>query len=199
MESKPCRRCSSTERYADGRCKACSNARQAKYRANNAAALRAKKIAYAAANREKERQRAAAWLTANRERKLAADAAYRKSHQNELREYKARWSVENSAHVVAKVAKWRAANPGMHDANNARRRALKLRATPAWADLDAIRAIYAEAKRLQQKTGCKMHVDHIVPLVSKIVCGLHVPWNLQVLPDKDNHRKSNKRWPDMPD
>ena len=74
----------------------------------------------------------------------------------------------------------------------ARRRAAKLNATPAWADRQAIAAVYAEA------AAKGMHVDHIVPLKSKLVCGLHVPWNLQVLPGPENIRKSNRFWPGMP-
>jgi hypothetical protein len=42
------------------------------------------------------------------------------------------------------------------------------------------------------------HVDHIVPLVSKFVCGLHCEANLQLLPGPENQRKGNRVWPDMP-
>lgn len=76
----------------------------------------------------------------------------------------------------------------------ATRRALKLKATPKWLtkqQQSQITAIYAEAAIKTASTGFAHQVDHIVPLRSKIVCGLHVPWNLQILTAKNNREKSN--------
>lgn len=67
---------------------------------------------------------------------------------------------------------------------NARRSRVK-QATPPWVNMAEIRAIYAQCPDGHE-------VDHVIPIKSKTVCGLHVPWNLQYLPVRDNRRKSNR-------
>jgi len=66
------------------------------------------------------------------------------------------------------------------------------RCTPSWADYLCMKAIYMEAKLR------KMEVDHIVPLNSPIVCGLHWEGNLQLLDPIENRYKSNHTWQDHP-
>lgn len=78
------------------------------------------------------------------------------------------------------------------------RRECERQATPPWSVTRDRCAFYKEAKRLTAATG-RMHVvDHIVPLLHPLVCGLHCETNLQVLTYEANGRKSNNWWPNMP-
>jgi len=80
----------------------------------------------------------------------------------------------------------------MRTKDGANRRASKISATPKWVDHKAIAKIYQDAAEIQRITGIEHEVDHIVPLRSKLVCGLHVPANLRVITAKENNRKGNK-------
>jgi hypothetical protein len=72
------------------------------------------------------------------------------------------------------------------------RRSIERRQRPAWADRDAIKAVYAQAIRRSRETGIPHHVDHEIPLQGKLVSGLHVATNLQVLPWYENVAKNNR-------
>lgn len=91
--------------------------------------------------------------------------------------------------------KWREANRDICNASLARYRARKLKATPEWLTQDQkedIQSMYTLTKKFEGIFGLTYHVDHIIPLQGENVCGLHVPWNLQLLEAKMNLSKSNR-------
>lgn len=174
--------------------KAAVNARMKRFREKhkNDPAYKSANIAGSRAWREKNPERAAAtrkaWSDAHpevvrrsRQKLLAANPEYDKI---KCKEY-ARTHVEE-------LKAYRKANAARRLANCAARRARRIKAMPPWADKKAIAAIYRLAKAKTKETGTIWHVDHIVPLKHKLVCGLHVPANLQVLPGVENMKKSNR-------
>lgn len=126
------------------------------------------------------------WYTKNREKRIIETSEYRKSKP----------SVNKAAQ-----RKWRSSNLPKDAAKSARRRSFLLKAIPSWSDeFDKffIQEIYALAAKRTELLGIDFAVDHIVPLNSEIVCGLHCKDNLQILTASENSRKSNRYWPDMP-
>lgn len=69
---------------------------------------------------------------------------------------------------------------------------MKLLAMPRWVNKDDFLPFYKKARELTTTTGIEHHVDHIVPLRGGNVCGLHVPYNLQVITKSENSKKSNR-------
>jgi len=137
---------------------------------------RARNSLWAKENRARLTVKSAEWRAANPEK--AAEAARKSSRK--LKEKRAEYS-----------SLWTRANRDKRRASSAKRKAARLRATPQWANLERIAEFYA-------KVPSGHDVDHIVPLVSPIVCGLHCEANLQYLPSAENQSKRNFRWPDMP-
>jgi len=86
-------------------------------------------------------------------------------------------------------------NPEYRKAQTSLRRRRHKDATPPWVTADQkklMRSLYIEAQRMTKITGERYVVDHIVPLINSEVCGLHVPWNLRVITQEENLKKSNK-------
>jgi hypothetical protein len=119
----------------------------------------------------------------NPDKRKVADKAYRQRHPERM---------------LAVTKAWRAKHPGIGRVYVARYFAARLQATPSWANQDKIKAIYAEAVRITKLTGIMHEVDHIYPLQSKVMCGLHWEANLQIVTQHVNRSKSNRRWPNMP-
>lgn len=145
------------------------------------------------------------WALKNPEK--AKDAAARHHATEHSKKKQKEWRENNKEYVKEKLYAWRKANPETVNAiarksriknkdrvyyNNRKREILEVTSMPSWANGCEIRRIYDEAKRISKETGVKHHVDHIVPLKGKAVCGLHVENNLQIITAAENLKKFNK-------
>jgi 5-methylcytosine-specific restriction endonuclease McrA len=140
------------------------------------------------------------WAADNERRKSkpksdAAKAAGRKYYEQNRELVKARSVSRPREHLQKHRDAWKTKNPELvqASANAWKRRARE--AAPKWLSPEQkkhIAAIYLQARALTKRTGVKHVVDHIIPLRSEVVCGLHVPWNLQILTHIENSSKSNR-------
>jgi hypothetical protein len=140
--------------------------------------------------------------------KLCASCKTKSWQQENFEEYKLlvnKWKQKNEERIrdvsnsyksknAGKIKKWIAENHWRKSEYNASRRAASFNASLRLNELcqRQIKQIYKEAKTISAETGVPHHVDHIVPLRAKNCCGLHVPWNLQIIPASVNVSKGNK-------
>jgi hypothetical protein len=144
---------------------------------------------YYSAWREANIEKVKAWREANSEKHRAYGKAYREANAEKRKANCKAWRETNPEKVKANKKSWDKNNPDKQRAQLAKRRAAKLQATPPWYSHDDCVAIYKELKP-------GLHLDHIVPLQGKNVCGLHWHHNLQLLPAVENIAKHNKFNPD---
>jgi len=126
---------------------------------------------------------------------IAYQKEYRELNKERVASTKQKYAETNALKIAKYIKEYGKINSVKLKAIRAKRRAAKLKAAPRWLtteDRRQIQEFYEIAQAFRLYTGQEYHVDHIVPLQGKNVCGLHVPWNLQVIPAKENLRKSNK-------
>ena len=128
--------------------------------------------------------------------------AYQQLHREWIRdtrvEYWQQYGGQNREKLREKSKRDYQENPDYYQVKSRIRQEGQLQATPNWLTKEqkaAISMVYREARKLTTLTGVKHVVDHIWPLNGKTSCGLHVPWNLKVVPEVDNLRKG-RREPD---
>lgn len=218
MENKKCSKCkllkprsefgirTKTSPYLRSRCKLCCLEDRKELRVKNP-------------DKERERDRIRYWKDPEKSRKKRRDQSNKskssdpegfkkRRHEGYLRNRdkiaeRNRKYHEKNPHIHKKsIANYAAKNPHVGRANVIRRRANKLKATlgrsEEWKPFEM--EMQRECVKLELETGCKYSIDHIIPLVGKarfegkyqhVVCGLHVPWNMQILSKSENSRKNS--------
>lgn len=158
-------------------------------------------------NKEYIKIQAAEYYKNNKTYSNMCSKLYRINNKEKLKVFKASYYEINKQHIKLKMKnwklqnkiilkKWEENNKALLVAKAAKYRAAKLNATPLWLSiifLKHIEEFYSLAKELQwlSDPSDPLEIDHIVPLQGENVSGLHVPWNLQILPRSLNRKKSN--------
>jgi hypothetical protein len=161
------------------RCRECLAADQLAYAAKHRDVVDAKRREWREKNPEKMAAYKRAWVERNRDK---ASASWRANTTRRRRAgLQAEWVRANRGAVTEIKAR-----------HKVKRKAAEAAATPPWAIRDVMRLFYIYAEALG------MQVDHVVPVCSDIVCGLHCEQNFQLLTQAENASKNNRWWPDMP-
>ena len=166
---KPCKHGHVVERRVSGRCcTTCANQTALNWAKDNPVRSKKVRLKWDADNKENEAKRAKVWRKNN-------PATYKRM----IKEWREKNAVTYKAYMNLQAIK---------------RYTAELKRTPSWLNdgqLFEIEAIYNYCSSLR-RIGLDYHVDHIIPLQGKTVSGLHVPWNLQVMPAKQNLAKGNR-------
>lgn len=165
-------------------CRSCSKDIQKEYYKQYYARIRENKI-------ESSRK----YYEENKAEILESRKEYQKQYYENNIEKFLEYYEKNKEKICTRTKKYRESNKDKILARNAKRRADKIKATPKWLSKEQLLEIsfyYWLCGLMSEDNDIKYHVDHIVPLQGKDVCGLHVPWNLQILEASENIRKSNK-------
>jgi len=140
------------------------------------------------------------WVIDNKKRSEkpkseASKAAGKRYYEKNKEVVKARANARPKEEITKHKQKHKQNNPEYYKSLTNVRRRRNRSASPPWLTKEhklAMRQLYLQAMELTKLTGERYVVDHIVPLISDVVCGLHVPWNLRVITQEENLRKSNK-------
>ncbi len=166
---KPCKRNHIAKRY----CRNCECCECAKLSVNSYYKKNSKERNYYKDNKERLKEQYKKYVLIN------------KDHIDEMNKI---WKKNNPDKVKLSRKKTKQNNKGVVNYHNQLRRIKKLQATPQWINLEDIKQIYKNCPD-------NFHIDHIIPLQGKLICGLHFADNLQYLSEKENTSKGNKFTP----
>jgi hypothetical protein len=177
---KPCKYGHLSDRYTKtGMCVDCVKIRSLIWKKDNPDAYKASMRKWWKNNKETHNARVKDWQINNKDR-------IKKTAKN--------WVVNNPEKVAAKSKRWRLKNPDKVLESAVKSNLTRHRRVPSWLtkqDKLDIQKTYALAKELTAAYGFPWEFDHIAPLRGRLVSGLHVPSNLQIIPKDQNRRKRN--------
>lgn len=151
--------------------------------------------AWVEANIDTIREKRKAYKSANALKLKSKNKEYRERNKEQRYTYNTKWNSDNRLHKQDYDKKYKQINKGTINNINAKRRATKLERTPMWVTdvgYQYIKALYKLADLQTKLTGEKWHVDHQIPLLGKLVSGLHVPMNMRIIKASDNLKKGNR-------
>jgi hypothetical protein len=165
------------------------------YREEHKEALRYRKKKYYEENKPEIAVKLKDYYDTHKESLAVYKELYNDKHKARIVAYRKRHYAEHKDEYAERSLRWQQANREKTRAYGAKYRGRKLNAIPAWFEKEAVDAVYAEASARSQTEGVIYHVDHIIPLQSKFVCGLHCLANLEVILGEENCSKGNRYWP----
>lgn len=130
-------------------------------------------------------ERVKKWKAKNKNHMIEYRRKYRDENKEHIKTKLSEWRANNKESLKTRLKQWHSDNPSLRNSITAKRRAAKMKRTPTWADLKEIKKWYEMAREQN------LQVDHIVPLQGKLVSGLHVAGNLQLLSRHENCKKHN--------
>lgn len=158
-------------------------------------------------HRDKNKEYYREYRSNNREYFLEYNKQYRENNKELFKTYykkrrengddSAEYYIKNKDAILECHKQYRKNNKGKVNALTRKYQAAKLNAIPPWADLEAIKQVYMDCEEINlaaKTAGCTetFVVDHYIPLQGKLVSGLHVEANLQIITTAQNAEKGNK-------
>lgn len=154
-----------------------------------------RKDGYSAMCRVCTQEYSKAYRKENKEQIAQYNAFYKENNKERVKLLEKQWRQKHPQRCKEIFKNWKKNNKGKVNAETAKRHTAKMNRRPQWLSaeqLTEIKEFYVMAKELEKVFPWKQHVDHIVPLQGKTVSGLHVPWNLQIIPASWNISKGNR-------
>lgn len=204
--ANPCKNNHISERYtSNGECVTCKKHRVL----YNKETIQKYQKRWRLVNKEHKKKTDALWYEKNRTLAINSSKNWYENNKEKVKEYKKQWYLDNKDRL-APIAKHRRAsnkkqkaiydrerrkkNPDIARQAKILRKLCKEQATPSWykAETILIKQLYLKRDELSKLWDIELHVDHIVPLQGKTVCGLHCWDNLQLLEASLNKSKNNK-------